>query len=381
MTRGETMADIRIEVVDQWPAFLALAAEWNALLARSPQRDNPMLTHEWFRAWWEAFGEGRDLLVLRLRAGDRTVGFAPMMRSREKYYGLPCRALTFITNDHANRADFILAERDEACREAILDWALRRAPRWGLAELNFVPADSPTVAFLRSRAGRLGLSVVEKPSYASPWIDMAGGWDKLYAGRDGHFRRNLRNREKRLAALGPLEYEERPPVLNGVLDEMFEVGERSWKGEEQTAIGSTPALRRFYARLAELSQPLGALSLHLLRVGGKPIAFHYSLRNTRGLYLLKTEYDTAYHTYSPGHQIQKRVLEAACGQGVEEFDFLGPDMEWKRDWTATVRPHLRLLLYHRGPRSRMLKFLEVRMKPMLKRLAATRTSRGTEASS
>jgi CelD/BcsL family acetyltransferase involved in cellulose biosynthesis len=213
---------------------------------------------------------------------------------------------------------------------------------------------------------------VEHPSHASPWIELSGDWDAFYRTRDGHFRRNLKNREKRLAALGPIQYEESPPVVEGVLAEMFAVGERSWKGEAQTAIGSTPALRRFYGRLAELCHPHGRVSLHLLRVGGKPIAFHYSLRNARGLYLLKTEYDAEYRIYSPGHQIQRRVLERCFAEGLGEFDFLGPDMLWKRDWTDRVREHVRVLLFHRGVRSRLLRLLEAQVKPLVKRLITLR---------
>lgn len=114
-------------------------------------------------------------------------------------------------------------------------------------------------------------------------------------------------------------------------------------------------------------------------MGGKPIAFHYSLRNARGLYLLKTEYDTEYRTYSPGHQIQRRVLERCVGEGLSEFDFLGPDMLWKRDWTDRVREHVRLLLFHGGVRSRLLHVLEAQAKPLVKRLLSFRGRPATGA--
>src|SRR5262249_9476925 len=159
---------------------------------------------------------------------------------------------------------------------------------------------------------------------------------------------NMKNREKRLGQLGPVDFEELPSGPEGILEEMFVVGERSWKGAEKTAIGSTPELRRFYGRLAQLAQPRGWLSLHVMRVGGKAIAFHYSLQRDRTVFLLKTEYDTEYHTYSPGHQIQKRVLESCYARGLREFDFLGPDMPWKREWADRARNHVRLLLFHGG---------------------------------
>jgi len=357
-------------VVDRWEDFLAMGEAWNHLVARSPQRDNPFLTHEWFQAWWEGFGQDKDLLILLLLADDDLIGIIPLMRFRARYHGMPVRFLSLVTNDHTNRADFIVTERLEECVGLVLEFLCRNASRWDYAEFNFLPADSPTVKAITEQAAQYHFTCAGKPSYRSPFVPLAEDWDRFYTGLDGHFRRNMKNREKRLAGLGAVEYEEYHDargLLRDFLADMFRVGGLSWKHLEKSAIASTPALNQFYARLAELTHPKGWLSLHLLRVAGKPIAFHYSLRNDGVLYLLKTEYDMAYQRYSPGHQIQKRVLEACYARGMREFDFLGPDMPWKREWTGLARPHIRLLLFHRSLRSRLLAFLELQVKPALKR--------------
>ncbi len=364
-----TDGPLRLQVIRDPAAFTRLSEEWNSLLARSPQAGNPMLTHEWFTAWWEAFGRGKELLAVLIRSGNRLVGIVPLMRFWTAYYGIPFRLLSLITNNHTNRADFILVEQTWECVSLILDFARRQTGRWDMAEFNFLPADSPTVEAVTQQASEFGFRCARRPSYESPFVPVSGDWEGFYAGLDGHFRRNMRNREKRLAGLGQIEYEESQAreSLTDLLPDIFAVGDRSWKGVEGTAVASSPTLRRFYTRLAELTHPRGGLSLHLLRVGGKPIAFHYSLRNDGGIYLLKTEYDTEYHTYSPGHQLQKRVLESCYARGLRVFDFLGPDMSWKREWTNRVRPHVRLLLFHRSVPSRAFEFLETRAKPALKR--------------
>lgn len=368
---GAGQSSLTTRIIDRWEDFLALRSAWERLLRRSPQCENPFLTHEWFQAWWEAFGRGQEMLILCLTSRDELVGIAPLMRGRFSYYGLPVRRLSVIANGHTNRADLIAHEHHGELVARVLTFALSHRRDWDMFELNFLPADSPTVAAVPEEAPRLGFTCATKPCYDSPFIPLDGDWQSFYGRRDGHFRRNMKNREKRLAALGSVEYEDcngnRP--LHDFLQEVFAVGDRSWKGAEKTAVASTPALRCFYTRLAELMHPKGWLSLHLLRVAGKPIAFHYSLKNNDTLYLLKTEYDMAYHTYAPGQQIQKRVLEASYGSRMRIFDFLGPDMTWKREWAEHVKPHVRLLLFHRGLRSRLLAFLECWAKPTLKRSA------------
>lgn len=358
---------LRLEVVRNPSDFIARAQEWNSVLTKSGQGRNPMLTHEWFRAWWESFGEGKELLILFVKSGNTIIGIAPFMRYWTSYYGVPVRLLSLITNEHTNRCEFILADRPQECVRLVLDFVHRNATRWDLVDLNFLPTDSPTVEAIREQAAQFELLCGAKPSYHSPFITLKGDWESFYGGLDGHFRRNMRNREKRLARRGAIRYEEASGPPDTLLPEMFEVGELSWKGLQQTAIASTTALLRFYTRLAELTYPKGWLSLHLLRVGETPVAFQYSLRNDDGIYLLKTEYDTAYQRYSPGHQIQKHVLERCFALGLREFDFLGPDMPWKQVWASQVRPHVRLLLFHRGLWSRTLAFLELQVKPALKR--------------
>lgn len=366
-TRTVVTESLRLDVVRDPSVFLSLSEQWNSLLTNNPQRENPFLTHEWFRAWWEAFGPGKEMLILLVKAGTRLIAIIPLMRSRIRYHGLPIRLLSMITNGHTNRADFVVAERHSECVRLALGFIRTHAADWDMAEFDFLPANSPTVAGILEHAPQFGFACAPQSSYQSPFITLSGPWDEFYASRDGHFRRNLKNREKRLTALGPVRYEECPPSLHAFLDEMFTVGDRSWKGAERSAIASTPALRQFYTRLAELAHPRGRLSIHLLRVGSTPVAFHYSLRNDGVLYLLKTEYDTAYHSYSPGHQIQKHVLQSCFQRGLRAFEFLGPDMDWKREWTNQVKPHVRLRLFHRSLRSRALALLEVRIKPSLKR--------------
>jgi len=361
---------VEVEPVTEWSAFLALRDGWNELWERSPERDNPFLSHEWLRAWWDAFGSGRQLLVLRLTDGGRLVALAPLMVMSSRYHGAPIRVVSLIANDHTNRSEFILSERPAECVRAVLEHLKRSDERWDMLDFDFLPRTSATLREIERSASDLELRFGTKPSYRSPYIPLADDWSTYWGAREGRFRRNLKNRETRLAKLGKVELEEWPESVGPtLLDELFEVGERSWKGGAQagTALGSTPELRRFYGRLAELTHPKGWLSLHVLRLDGKAIAFHYSLMLRGTVGLLKTEYDLEYRPYSPGHQIQKRVLRSLYDKGFREFDFLGPDMEWKREWADASREHVRGLVFRPATRSRAMAFCELRAKPALKR--------------
>jgi len=66
--RQQPDPELRLDVVEGRDAFLQLEREWNAALSRGP-RDEPMLRHEWLRAWIENFAPGA---TLRRRSGAPT---------------------------------------------------------------------------------------------------------------------------------------------------------------------------------------------------------------------------------------------------------------------------------------------------------------------
>ncbi|MFZ5862723.1 MAG: GNAT family N-acetyltransferase [Nitrospirota bacterium] len=362
---------LTVRFITHWSEFLAWKERWNRHLDASPQRDNVMLRHEWFTVWWMTFGEGKDLWVAAVFDGDRLVGLAPLMRSARRYGMRPLRVISFIENEHTNRAEFIVGpdEQDGVVRAL---WLALQAHRteWDLVVLDYFP-DGPLSSLWLDTAATLGYRLGRKRSYHSPYIPLTNDWDAYYGGLKGHFKRNLKNRAKRLNQLGTLTYERYPSEgreLKPFLEELFDVGAKSWKEADESAIASTPALKRFYGDLAVEADRQGWLSLHVLKLDDRPVVFHYSLRYRGRLFLLKTEYDLAYATYAPGHLLQKEVIEEAYREGMTEFDFLGPSMTWKLEWTDQVRPHGQLWSFNRGWRPTMVFAEKMVVKPWVKRL-------------
>src|SRR3977135_2033538 len=64
-------------------AFNALEKEWNAALARGP-RDEPMLRHEWLRAWIENFSPGATLRTFVARTGKEIHAAVPLIETNDR---------------------------------------------------------------------------------------------------------------------------------------------------------------------------------------------------------------------------------------------------------------------------------------------------------
>src|SRR5262249_52955986 len=142
---------------------------------------------------------------------------------------------------------------------------------------------------------------------------------------------NLTKRYARLCRIGPVDVEvvtDRAAVEDAMRDGL-RIEAAAWKGEKGTAIISDAAATDFYIRLAQRQADLGQLRLTFLRLSGKRIAFNYLLQSRQKLYAVKIGYDPEYHTYSPGNMLLNLILKDACDRGIEEYDLLGGDDEWK----------------------------------------------------
>jgi CelD/BcsL family acetyltransferase involved in cellulose biosynthesis len=142
-----------------------------------------------------------------------------------------------------------------------------------------------------------------------------------------------------------LERVARGEGLEARLEEGFELERRGWKGRRGTAIAQDRVVRGFYTALARTAAERGQLALHFLRLDGRAIAFHYALEHGGRYLLLKPAYDEGLRELSPGQLLTWEVFRSCIARGLTEFDFLGPDMPWKRDWASVTRRHTWLWIF------------------------------------
>ena len=96
-------AKICVETISDYQPFLDLEPVWNEV-AEAAGLDHPFLEHAWVRTWWECFGRGSTLHILVLKAGDETVGIAPLILTPVRMWGIKVRRLGFFYNAHVPRA-------------------------------------------------------------------------------------------------------------------------------------------------------------------------------------------------------------------------------------------------------------------------------------
>ncbi len=349
----------QVEVGD-FAAFLRLRERWDELISQNPL-DAPFLRHDFLRLWIENFAPGADLSLWTV-AQDRRLALAlPLLRQWRLFRGLPARIWRAPANVHSCRFDLIAPSKERLAPqaiEALLD-ALLGGRDFDVIELPDVPADGP-LRQLWERAGARGCPTFAWPSMDTPWIDLSAGEAGLRL--SAHFRSNLRRRRKKLEAMGPLALQRcvGGSDLEALLEEGFQIERSSWKGSARTAIACSPVLRAFYSEWARSNALSGELCLYFLRMGARAIAFQFGIASGQTYYLPKVGFDESLGECSPGQVLMDFVVRDLLQRGVTRFDFLGPPMVWKRDWTQRSRPHHWLYVFADTRRGRILHWLKSR---------------------
>ncbi|MFY0523453.1 GNAT family N-acetyltransferase [Archangium gephyra] len=186
------------------------------------------------------------------------------------------------------------------------------------------------------------------------------------------FKANCRRRRRKLEEKGRVTVErvEGGLDLEAKLEEGFALEASGWKGRRGTAMAQDARTRGFYSELARSAGYAGRLALYYMRLDGRAVAFQYALEYGGRYFLLKPGYDETLGDCSPGQLLMEDVLRDCMSRGLREFDFLGPDMVWKRDWTDKVRRHTWLYVFNDTALGRAMCAAKFRWAPVAREVVA-----------
>lgn len=331
-----------VELIDR------LRDEWRALCAEGPSAD-PFFRPGWIAAYLRAFEPRARLRILTVRVDGRLRLILPLLEERSTLRGFPVRKLRAAAGVHSCRFDVVHGNGDpEPWIHAA--WShLRQTGGWDVIEICDVPAGGAAER-LAAHAAADGHPIGAWESMRTPYVRLSGAKDidEILERTGSHFRANLRRRRRRLEEKGALRMRRIDGADPEALSRFYELERMGWKGERGTAIACDRRTRQFYDEIARWGAEEGILSLRALELDGRAIAMHYGL-TAGGRYLLpKPAYDPSLSSCSPGQLLLHEVLRDGIENGLTEFDFLGPWMEWKADWTQDVRPHHWHYVFRRG---------------------------------
>ena len=327
------MSELSVREVNEIDQLQELRNEWDQLLRQTDQASF-FQTCDWLTAYWRRFGGGQQLRVLVVEQGDRLVGIVPLAVRRGRF-GL--RVLHY-PMDNWGTTYVPLGESVEVTLTAALRY-LRGAADWDLIDLRWatgVVAEATAEAFSSSgtRAGR-------HQEESISWVDLSGNWDDYWMRRTSKWRNNVRRNEKKLAQLGTVEWihcqpghehYDRDPRWD--LYEMCEaVASTSWQADSTTGNTMThERVRGFLRDVHPRAAARGCVSMHLLRLDERPIAYAYNYVFRGRVYGLRAGFDPEFTSVGPGSVLLGRMIRYCFEHGQREFDLGEGASHYKRHW-------------------------------------------------
>jgi CelD/BcsL family acetyltransferase involved in cellulose biosynthesis len=317
--------------------FSALRSEWESLVADN-HATTIFQTWEWMNSWWETYGSAHrlHLLVARDQSGA-LCGIAPLMIRWERVGPLPVRVLEFIAGHSvaSEYLDFISApgmEREVA--NTFVGHLLERGG-WGLWRSYQMKEGSVTRQVLMAQAAARGLHLSPVADAPALFIALPKTWDEYLSKLRHHARNNLRRHRRRIEEAGGFNVVDRSDDPDA-LGEFVKLHVARMRDANRVTSFESDAFSRFHAVIAERARQLGRLRLLFLHREGRPVAALYGFALHGRWYFYNTGSDPSLREHHVAAFLLSCCIERCIGEGMTEFDFLGPG-EYKERWAVEER--------------------------------------------
>jgi hypothetical protein len=352
-----------LHILTDWSDFEKLRKPWNELAEVSGA--GLFVSHDWLSAWIRVYGERFVPRVLQVWRDGTMVAAAPCGVTQHKLRGLPfapkVKCLSALSNDETPFSRFLVAPGHSDALLNILELVAGGLLGCDMCEFRPYP-DGEGRLVLHDCATDIGLITSWTETGSSVTVDISSGWEDYLAAKSKSSRKRIR-RERRALEAVEHSWIRGTGTEEGLLDRVFDVSLKSWKGRAGTSIASTESQKDLYRDLCRRFGPKGAMELNLLEINGADAGCLVAIRHGEKIYGMKIDFDESYAAYSPGRVMAADLLERAAASGAREVDMLRRS-RFTGEFSADGYGLGRLQLFHRRNLPALWYGMQERLRPI-----------------
>jgi CelD/BcsL family acetyltransferase involved in cellulose biosynthesis len=319
---------LRIVVLRKIPEEPSLQRRWNEL-ALQMERPKVFYTCEWSLAVQSAYEASQKPLLFLGYEGDELVGVASLSAD------LGEQNVSFLTATTGDYCEFLSHPlRREEFVEAVFA-ELHQMEVSGVV-LASLPADSATPAALQSAAKKYGFHLYIRPAASCPQVELGSATQRQELKTMVTGKRQLRRclkameREGRVTCAYLRSWEQ----IRAVLPDFFEQHVARFRAKQGVSFLSAPERRFFLEDLARRFADTGIVTVSMLKIGERRVAWSYGFQFHGGWSLYLTTFDTRDEENSPGYCLLAKILIEACGTDTFSVVDMGLGAEAYKEWFA-----------------------------------------------
>ncbi len=289
---------------------------------RYPLRWNyPFVLPNWLKAWWGVFGKGLSASILSVSGGEEPIGIAPLVVRGE-------RACFIGDRDVCDCMDFIVApEKGQEFCYILLNHLRQLGVTW----LDLGPLRPESTAFIHLMDHEKGMDweVSWEQEDVSYELELPRSWDEFLGVLPGKQRHEIRRKLRRLNEAGDVRYR-LVESEEGVKEEMADFLRLFRSNREDKTEFMTAQMASFFRSLAELMARDHILKLFFLDLDKRPVAAVMCFDYDSTMYLYNNGYDQNYSSLNVSLISKVLNIKAGIERGMERYDFLKGDEDYKR---------------------------------------------------
>ncbi|NVB76949.1 MAG: GNAT family N-acetyltransferase [Kofleriaceae bacterium] len=325
-----------------WKAWPQIAKAWSTI-TDACEHPTFFLLPEAVETWVATFGARLHPLFLLFRTRDRdSVGACIIVRRTERRGPFLVRRV-YLNTAGEDEGDSPCIEYNELLCMPGYEASMARALRAHLDDQSAqhpwdelqAPGmlDGPSLRALQATFGEAREIDDVKASY---YVDLAelrkrgkDYVDKLPSRERTRLRQNIR----KYSEIGELQLDEARTTLEALeyLDALADLHQRTWTSRGERGAFASPTFYDYHRRLIGRCFSLGRVQLLRLRAGDETIGYHYNFVFGGESYFYQCGYDYALGAkLSPGATLHRFAIHRAAEQGLQKYEFMAGDVEYKR---------------------------------------------------
>ena len=315
---------MNIEIIQNINWLMTYRDEWNSILAEN-SNNNPFITPDWIKHWWNYFGSGKELYVIRVYDDSMTIGIFPLMLKEKMGFTY----FNFVGYRQSSRMDFIVRHGYESRFIDLITAHMLHVKGRAVYCLHGLNREDYCYKLIMKK---LSKNTYFKKEIINHIINLyAFERDEYFSSRKSHctIKQTLR-REKKLLGISALQIVR---ANENDIDIIFPLHQKRWSRKNDGNGFGRGKLKCFFEFLAKQKETSDfKVSVFLLKAGDLPIAFTYLIECNNRAVFYRLAHDDDFSIFKPGMIAIKQTIEECFSGKMSIFDFSTGDEQYKSFW-------------------------------------------------
>lgn len=363
---------IQVKEINSVSEFENLKNEWNELIFKD-KNSTIFQTWSWQYIWWKYYQKRKKPFILLVYENSQIIGLAPFYIATS-YLGLPLKILSFLGTTTTDYLNFIILDGfEEKFFNALFEYLSRYHKQWDIIDLHQISEKSINLPLFSNivekndfELKKIGQEKCLQLPLPEKWEDLLNELPKKMKWNVEYYTRRLkRDYQVELKAIDKMASSRKE--IEKMIKVFFDLHQKRWISKKIPGSYLIPKFKLFHHEMAQSAFENNWLSLYSLSLDGEIVAVQYGFNFKNKIYFYLSGFDPDWGKFSVSTVLLRQTIIDAIEEGIEVFDFMRGDEEYKYRWQAVPFDNYRFLITIEGIKSKLIEKILTKESEIIKK--------------